>query len=176
MSAIAGHSGITQSMIHHYFGSKQGLWQAVKKVAYDEYLAHQQRILDQDDGDIASFIQSSLRSRFHFFQENPQVARLLSWLQIMEDPFGMETGQEIGRQLLEKIERAQAAGVIRADIEPENVFAISIALTTHWFQSRHVIEHFAGLEDANRETADAQYLEAMIKLFMDGLQVKAPYE
>lgn len=176
MSAIASHSGVTQSMIHHYFGSKQGLWQAVKKVAFGEYLAHQQRILDQDDGDIASFIQSSLRGRFHFFQENPQVARLLSWLQIMEDPFGMETGQEIGKQVLEKIERAQAAGVIRADIEPENVFAISIALTTHWFQSRHVIEHFAGLEDTDRETADAQYLEAMIKLFMDGLHVTAAEE
>ncbi|MEZ4645667.1 MAG: helix-turn-helix domain-containing protein [Chloroflexota bacterium] len=30
MSAIARHSGVTQSMIHHYFGSKEALWQAVK--------------------------------------------------------------------------------------------------------------------------------------------------
>ncbi|MEZ4645668.1 MAG: hypothetical protein R3E31_23530 [Chloroflexota bacterium] len=80
----------------------------------------------------------------YVFQGNPQTARLLSWLQIIEDPTGMETGQEIGRQMLDKIRRAQASGQIRDDIEPENVLAISIALTTHWFQSRHVIENLTG--------------------------------
>ena len=170
MSAIAKHSGVTQSMIHHYFGSKEELWQAVKKDAYDEYLAHQQQLLDLDDGEIASFTENSLRSRFIFFQENPQTARLLSWLQIMEDPTGMETGQEIGQQLLDKIRQAQAESQIRDDVEPETVLAMSIALTTHWFQSRHFIENLTGIFPADRETADAAYLEAIIKVFVDGLK------
>ncbi|MCA9961116.1 MAG: hypothetical protein KC443_18880, partial [Anaerolineales bacterium] len=98
--------------------------------------------------------------------------RLLSWLQIIEDPTGMETGQEIGRQMLDKIRRAQASGQIRDDIEPENVLAISIALTTHWFQSRHVIENLTGLTALDRETADSQYLAAMLKVFTAGLQAQ----
>ena len=170
MSAIAKHSGVTQSMIHHYFGSKEELWQAVKKDAYDAYLAHQQQLLNLEDGEIESFIKHSLSSRFLFFQENPQTARLLSWLQIMEDPTGMETGQEIGQQLLDKIRQAQADSQIRDDVEPETVLSMSIALTTHWFQSRHFIENLTGILPADRKTADAAYLEAIIKVFVDGLK------
>jgi TetR/AcrR family transcriptional regulator len=170
MSAIAKHSGVTQSMIHHYFGSKEALWRAVKKLSYDEYLTHQQQLLDLDEGDIGKFAQHSISSRFHFFQKNPQMSRLLSWLQIMEDPSGMETGQEVGRQLLDKIRQAQAAGQIRGDIEPENILAMSLALTTHWFQSRHVIENLTGISPKDRETADSAYLNAVLKVFMDGLK------
>jgi TetR/AcrR family transcriptional regulator len=172
MSAIARHSGVTQSMIHHYIGSKEELWQAVKKLSYDEYLAHQQQLLDLDEGDIGSFIQKSIHNRFQFFQDNPQTVRLLSWLQIMVDPSGMETGQEIGRQLLDKIRQEQAAGSIRDDIEAENILAISVALTTHWFQSRHIIQNLAGTLDADTETADAHYLSAIIKVLTDGLHAK----
>ena len=170
MSAIAKDSGVTQSMIHHYFGSKEELWQAVKKEAYDDYLAHQQQLLDLDNDDVETFIENSLRSRFLFFQENPQTARLLSWLQIMEDPTGMETGQEIGRQLLAKIHQSQTDGKIRDDIEPEAVLAMSIALTTHWFQSRHYIENLMSMSADDRDTADAAYLDAILKVFVEGLK------
>ena len=170
MSAIAKHSGVTQSMIHHYFGSKEELWQAVKKEAYDDYLAHQQQLLDLDNDDVETFIENSLRSRFLFFQQNPQTARLLSWLQIMEDPTGMETGQEIGQQLLAKIQQAQADEQIRDDLEPESVLSMSIALTTHWFQSRHYIENLTGISPGNREASDAAYLDAIIKVFVEGLK------
>ncbi len=172
MSAIAKHSGVTQSMIHHYFGSKEELWQAVKKSSYDTYLANQQELLDLENVDIEAFIETSLRSRFLFFQQNPQTARLLSWLQIMEDPTGMETGQEIGRQLLDKIKLAQADGQIRKDLEPETILAMSIALTTHWFQSRHYIENLTGMLPEEREAADAAYLDAILKVFVEGLQAK----
>ncbi len=170
MSLIARRSGITQSLIHHYFGSKEGLWQAVKQEAYGSYLAHQQQLLDQDDGHIVNFIQSSVRGRFQFFQSHPQVAKLLSWLQILEDPFGMETGQDVARQMLAKIRQAQAEGSIRADMEPENILAISLALTTHWFQNRPVIQHYAELDEA--AAADARYLEAVVKVLVEGLQAR----
>jgi TetR/AcrR family transcriptional regulator len=172
MSAIAKHSGVTQSMIHHYFGSKEELWQAVKKDSYDKYLGYQQQLLDLDEGDIGAFTENSIRSRFQFFQVNPQTARLLSWLQIMEDPAGMETGQEIGRQLLDKIRQAQRAGNIRDDVAPETVLAMSIAITTHWFQSRHYIENLTGMSPADRDAADAAYLDAILKVFVEGLQAK----
>ena len=81
----------------------------------------------------------------------------------------METGQEIGRQLLDKIRQAQVEGQIRDDIEPENILAMSIALTTHWFQSRHVIENLTSISLEDRETADTAYLNAIIKVFLDGL-------
>ena len=63
-------------------------------------------------------------------------------------------------------------GEIRDDIEPENVLAIYLALTTYWFQSRHVIQNFAGMLEMDQHRADAQYLEATIRVLMDGLHTK----
>ena len=82
----------------------------------------------------------------------------------------METGQEIGRQMLARIRQAQANASIRADVPAETILAMALALTTHWFQSRHVIQHFANMDDTPPAQADAEYLEAMITVFLDGLR------
>jgi hypothetical protein len=49
---------------------------------------------------------------------------------------------------------------------------MSIALTTHWFQSRHYIENLTSISSEDRETSDAAYLDAIIKVFVEGLQAK----
>ena len=38
MSGIAARGGVTQSLIHHHFGSKQALWRAVKQRRIGPYL------------------------------------------------------------------------------------------------------------------------------------------
>jgi TetR/AcrR family transcriptional regulator len=169
MSAVAAHSGVTQSMIHHYFGSKQGLWEAVKTQAFDVYLASQQALLEEPQTDVDAFIRSALSGRFSFFEENPDMVRFLSWIQLSQDPLGMETGQETGRLVIERIARLQEEGQIRDDIAAEHVLAMALALTTYWYQSKHLIQFISGAKDAQPETADAAYEEAAIKLFKDGL-------
>ena len=172
MRDIAQHADVPQSMIHHYFGTKEALWQAVKEAAYDAYLAHQRALLESTSADFAEFVQNSLRSRFLFLQANPQVVRLLLWLQLMQDPYGMETGQATGGALLEGIRHAQAEGLIRRDIEAENILAMALALTTHWFHNRHVIQRLADIPDDDLDAADARYLEAVLTLLTDGLRLQ----
>ena len=169
MSAIAEHSGVTQSMIHHYFGSKQGLWEAVKRHAFDAYLANQHELLNEDESDVEAFVANLLARRFSFFEDNPAMARFFSWIQLSQDPMGMETGQGTGRKVMEMIGRLQDSGKIRSDITPENIFAMGRALTTYWFQSRHLIQYFSGTETVDQAGADAAYEAAVIKLFSDGL-------
>ena len=172
MRDIAQHADVPQSLIHHYFGTKEALWQAVKESAYDAYLAHQRALLESTSADFAEFVQNSLRSRFLFLQANPQVVRLLLWLQLMQDPYGMETGQATGGALLEGIRHAQAEGLIRRDIEAENILAMALALTTHWFHNRHVVQRLADIPDDDLDAADARYLEAVLTLLTDGLRLR----
>lgn len=171
MRDIASHSGVSQSLIHHYFGSKEGLWGEVKRACYDPYLTAQQALMDAADVDTRAFVDHSARARFHFFQTNPRVIRLLQWLQLMADPLGMETGQDTGPRLLARIRQAQADGDIRADMEAENIAAIALALTTYWFQNRHVIQHMADLPDEDMAAADQRYLDAVLKFLSSGLRL-----
>ena len=43
MSDIASEAGVTQSLIHHHFGSKDTLWTQVLTDAFEEYGAKQPR-------------------------------------------------------------------------------------------------------------------------------------
>ncbi len=174
MRDIAQHAAVPQSMSHHYFGTTEARWQAVKEAAYDAYLAHQHALLESASADFAEFVQNSLRSRFVFLQANPQVARLLLWLQLMEDPHGMETGQATGGALLARIRQAQAEGLIRGDIEAENILAMALALTTHWFHNRHVVQRLAAIADDELAAADERYLAAVLTLLADGLRLQEP--
>ena len=174
MRDIAQRADVPQSLIHHYFGTKEALWQAVKEAAYDAYLAHQHALLESASADFAEFVQNSLRSRFAFLQANPQVTRLLLWLQLMQDAYGMETGQATGGAMLERIRQAQAEGLVRDDIEAENILAMALALTTHWFHNRHVVQRLAAIPDADLAEADARYLDAMLKVLADGLYLEEP--
>lgn len=170
LSAIARHSGVTQSMIHYYFDSKQGLWEAVKKQAFDDYLAAQEAMLDDATSDVARFVAASVHARIGFFRDHPDAARFLSWLQIMGDPLGMETGQATGRKMVAQIRRLQQAGALRTDIAAEDILAMSLALTTYWFQSRPVIEALLGDGGVDSPaSADTRYTDAVIRLLTDGL-------
>jgi TetR/AcrR family transcriptional regulator len=169
MSAVARHSGVTQSMIHHYFGSKQGLWDAVKQEAFSSYLEQQQALFDQQESDVETLIAGALRGRLFFFKENPDMARFLSWIQLSHDPLGMETDREIGSHVIARIRQLQENGAIRDDVAPEHIFAMALALTTYWHQSRHLIQYFAGINKEDIDTADDEYTAAVIKVFSNGI-------
>ena len=44
---IAREAGVTRSLIHHHFGSKEGLWHAVVERRFQEYARAQHAILDR---------------------------------------------------------------------------------------------------------------------------------
>ena len=47
MRQIAEKSGVTKSLIHHHFGSKEALWEATKEQALAQYAAEQKQELEQ---------------------------------------------------------------------------------------------------------------------------------
>ena len=79
-SAVAKQAGVTKSLIHHYFGSKDALWESVKKRRFEAYFEAQLNMLSNREGS-AELLRESIIAFFRSLQENPEMVRLMSWAQ-----------------------------------------------------------------------------------------------
>lgn len=168
LSEIARRAGITKSLIHHYFGSKEGLWREVKTLRFMHYAERQMEML-KDSKPSAELLRASMAFYFDFLRRNPQIVRVLAWMFLEQD---VEECMDIDRELIqmgvEKIREAQKMGQIRSDIDPRFILFSFIGLCQHWFQDKG---HFAlsfGTEGLGKDLDEA-YLGATIKLFFEGI-------
>ena len=170
MATVAKQAGVTKSLIHHHFGSKRELWDAVRNVVMEDYQRQQQELLNQRAPDL-SLVEDSLVVYFRFLQSNPDVMRLWSWMVIENDAQCASLSQALSRAGVETLRRAQEQGDMRTDVEPEYVLAQFFALVRGWFSERAVMQAniLAGIPD---ETCDERYLKSAVRVFIDGIRAR----
>ena len=168
VSEIAHHAGITKSLVHHYFGSKEGIWQEVKLRRFMAYAEQQMAMLESSRPSV-ELLRASLAFFFEFLRQNPQVVRIMAWMFVERDEgMCMQKDRELIRTAVEKIRECQRQGLLRADIDPRFVIFVFSGMCHHWFQER---DHFlvdygdAGLPGDLDET----YLQSIMKLFFEGV-------
>ncbi len=168
MATVAKQAGVTKSLIHHHFGSKRELWDAVRDVVMEEYQRQQQEMLNQRAPDL-SLVEDSLVVYFRFLQSNPDVLRLWNWMVIEGDSQCASMSQALCSAGVQTLRRAQELGALRDDVEPEYVLAQFFALVRGWFSERAIMQASVldGLPDS---TCDERYLRATMKVFIDGLR------
>ena len=171
MSQIAEKSGVTQSMIHYYFDSKQGLFQAVIASSL-EPLFRQRIFPNGTKGDFPTLLRASIRQRFRFFQKHPEVVKLLMRTSLMDEFQPSELAKRLGGRWVEIYRNAQDKGQIRSDIHPECIMVIYLALTTYWFQDNLTRSTVANSLGVDREKADEAFLETITTLFLESLGVR----
>lgn len=168
LSEIARRAGITKSLIHHYFGSKEGLWREVKTKRFMHYAARQTEML-QNTTPSAELLRASVAFYFDFLRRNPQIVRILAWMFLEQDQDEcMDLDKELIRLGVEKVRKTQASGQLRSDIDPRFIVFIFIGLCQNWFQDRgHFVTSFGtqGLSD----DLDEDYLAAITKIFFEGI-------
>lgn len=169
LSEIAKHAGITKSLIHHYFGSKEGLWREVKTLRFMHFAARQSEMLTQAKP-TTELLRASVAYYFDFLRRNPQIIRIMAWMFLEQDQREcMDIDRELIRQGVAKIREAQEDGQLRTDIDPRFILFIFISLCQHWFQDKeHFIASF-GTQGLS-EDLDDDYLDAMLKIFFGGVQ------
>jgi TetR/AcrR family transcriptional regulator len=165
MTEIASRAGVTKSLIHHHFGSKDALWQEVKHRRLQDYAEMQLRNMsgDPDPDQFAD----SIRRHFHFLQDNPEWVRLSSWINMEEQRSSEAAAPELMGAGLERVREAQRSGSLRSDLDPENVLAAFLAMCSQWFLTRQSYEHS---QDADPKATDERYLEDIIKIFFEGIR------
>lgn len=123
---VAAASGVNKAQMYGWFKSKEGLFDAV-------FAEHLERIVDTvpfrpDDlpGYAVRLYDSYLAS--------PELVRLASWSRLERVPTGdlLHGHPELVAPKHEAIARAQAEGRIVADLRPDEVYALVIALAGTW--------------------------------------------
>ncbi len=169
MANVAKHAGITKSLIHHHFGSKRELWDAVKSIVMEEYGQQQQQLLtDREPG--LELLEDSIVVYFRFLQRNPNVVRLWSWMSVEHDQHCADLSMELTRAGVELLREGQRIGHIRNDVKAEFIIAQFFALVRGWFTERPILQQCILSE--SDEVCDDQYLTSMLKVFLDGLKTR----
>ena len=167
MSEIAEQSSVAKSLIHHHFGTKEGLWAEVKKRRFSEYHARQMALYARGRVD-AETIRASMEAYFGFLCRYPQYMRLMQWMRLEGDRDCTEMVVEARRLGIERLAEAQANGVLRDDVPAEHVLMVFLALCHAFFLEGE----FVG-DGMNRRIEADEYLATAWKTFSRSMLVKA---
>jgi TetR/AcrR family transcriptional regulator len=172
LSEIARRAGITKSLIHHHFESKQLLWQEVKRRAFQAYTEQQTALLQTSELTLDT-LSRSIATYFRFLKSNPKIIRLMAWMALEEpelrEDFCVE--EELIAFGVQRVRDGQEIGLLRRDIPPSHVVIAFLAMSHAWFQERH---HFAQCLAQDSEAvsdidgSDEQFLESAVKIIIAG--------
>lgn len=171
LSEIAKDSGVTKSLIHHYFGSKEELYREVHRQALEEYFVRQIQLIRDDSRGDTGTLRDSVEMFFQFHQQNPKLSRLMGWSEL--EGFGNPCSDlevAVTREGIARIAKAQEAGAIRDDVAPEHVLATFLMLGSRWFTFRDTVLTWCDRANEDPAEADAGYLRDMLKIFFEGVE------
>lgn len=169
LSQIAKQAGVTKSLIHHHFGSKEEFWRLVQKQHFLEYFEIQMQMI-QNSPSTAELLGESIVAYFHFLKSEPKAVRFLAWASLEDDDDQcMPQEKELFELGIQKIREAQEAGEVRSDLEPFFIIKTMIALPVAWFQTKAKTLTLID-SDVEPDALDDLYLRDMARIFLEGVR------
>lgn len=166
MSDIASEAGVTQSLIHHHFGSKDTLWTQVLTDAFEEYGAKQRAQLQTSEHK-KGLVRGSMAAYFRFLAAHPDMLRLMSWAELRGEGELVEVIADLHRDAVGRMRAGQADGLIRSDVPAEHILTAFQGLARAWFEERSLVAPDADPQ-ALAEAGEA-YLAAAWSVFAGGV-------
>lgn len=116
ISHIAKAADVNPSLIYHHFDNKIDLWRSVKAHIVQRL---QPKYLNPSKADtLQELITEYVDSRFEFYNQNPNVLRILLWQRLDSDQQSLTTGTDKPDSPLYKaLEFFQQKGELRSDID-----------------------------------------------------------
>lgn len=164
---IARKAGVTKSLIHHHFGSKEQLWKEIKVRRFSQYAEKQMEMLEQSEPS-SELLRESIELYFQFLQRTPQLVRLFAWMFLEGDEECGDIEQQTLRKGAEIVRKTQEAGDLRSDVDPRHLLFSFLFLVEHWFQGRTHLCRDLDM-DGPQEDLDAAYFQDMMKIFFEGV-------
>jgi TetR/AcrR family transcriptional regulator len=162
MRDISDASGISKPLIYHYFGSKEGLYAAVKQdlaAACDRHSVGIDRA-DERPADP----RAELWRLFETFRDNDALLRICAWSRLEGGCIGGPGGRGLMQALRRRLELAQEQRIIRGDIDPGNLTVMLVGLIAFWLEGRSNAD---GVVEGGPD--DSAYLRQTIALVERGL-------
>jgi TetR/AcrR family transcriptional regulator len=166
MSAVAQQAGVTKSLIHHHFGSKEELWIEVKRRRIADYASQQRQIMAE--GIDVSSLGRSLESYFRYLQRNPSWVRLNAWMSLEDPRLSDLVNPDLMASGVAGIRRSQERGSIRSDVDARHILAQFISLCLNYFLAKQ--SYIRAKLVADDDASDDAYLQDLLKIFLSGLE------
>ena len=113
---VAAQVGVTQPLIHHYFGSKDELFRAVVVRVLAAYEKAQSAQWSREPNDVRFFTEG-LSALSTFIGEHRASARLFAWARLERRTPDVRAAAELDAKIRQKFVAAQKAGVLRPDFD-----------------------------------------------------------
>jgi len=168
-AAVARDAGVTQPLVHHHFGSKEGLWRA----AMDALFANAVRVVDvSTDASPREQILAITERFVRFVVAHPEVTRVmaregatpgprLTYLvdHYLRQPF---------RQVVDVARAGQRAGLIAPGLRPDLLLFLVLGAGSHLFDVPALAHESLGI-DATATSTQADFLALVHTLLEQGL-------
>ncbi len=183
IEAIAESAGYNKSLIFHYFTDKLGLYQAVVECAkrnQDSFDGQTFLALAHDEERpltptlVRQFIEAAVRFSFDLMLKKPNLRRILLWEaaegwqaygQTHHLPANVTAQQSAGVRF---IQRAQAAGIVRAELDPRLLVTFVMGLTLIHLSSLPRYAMIFPDQDFHSEAALAHVREQLVEIVVQG--------
>ncbi len=171
-AGIARRAGVTQPLVHHHFGSKQGLWEAVLEALFGD-LQREVRAGLRALGPVPreQRLRALIRAVVRFSGARPELSRLIR----TESSGGGQAFEGLYRRWLARwlrffareVKAAVDEGVLR-ELDPCLAYFAMVGAATALFAEPLAARRAFGLEASRPETVE-RYADVVVELLLEGL-------
>lgn len=136
---IARRAGVTQPLIHHYFGSKEALFEAVLEASVEDYDQVQAEQWSLPLGD-PRFLTRGLVVLFRWLSERPKLMRLAVWARLEGKAQTNPHMLELYGRVRERFEHARQVGLVRSEVDAEVALLMVESLFKGYWDRRELFE------------------------------------
>lgn len=162
MRDIAQRAGVSQSLVHHHFGSKEALWNFVGERISADFLEYTAEATDEPVN--CRSVGNAFRTYMAYWRDHPAMFRFNLW-RILEGP--SEERKSRSKALNGKgvplFAEAQKAGFLRTDIAPGLAMVIGGSLIQYWLHSQTEIQDALAVT-SDKLPSDDEFLESILGL------------
>jgi TetR/AcrR family transcriptional regulator len=162
---ISERAGVNRGLIHHYFRTKDALFDQVLVRPLTSFLEQHVEFL-QARPDVDGLCDAT-RSFFRFLGRHPDMVRLLSWTLAMRrvllgEGAQLELTRALMARLVRRIEEAQHAGAVRRDLSAPHLLITIVDLCVSWHLASEDWSAKLGWSERPHAEVDEERLAAIV--------------
>ncbi len=165
MRALAEAADTSQPLLHHHFGTKRGLYAAVKDRFTERY--HGFRPPDPDGALGIGYVERALLGYLRFLESNPQLARIMAWSRLEGDETPWGRADAVWRRMEAVVRAARDGGMLKPSLDPGLFMVHAAGIVQYWVDNRADVCRALGY-DPDDEDLDARYIAHCVDVLLTG--------
>ncbi len=159
---ISRQSGVSHPLILHHFGTKEELYAAVKRRVVEGYAQRFPAAARATNRPIN--LRAEMKRILTYVGENELALKLCARTRVDGDHQVWPGEPDLLNLIQQRIEVAQRRGLIRSDLDAQQVSVMILGIVFFWLDNR---QHFA--QRFGRPTDNNAYLNTAVKMIEEGL-------